>query len=201
MADLDTIRRLEVELTDRLAGKLVVNPDLSRWLVSFQGNKSQNGYRWFKYKEGFSAALINYLLDRLHIDTGRFIDPFAGSGAALIGTAKRGMNALGIELLPVGCRIIGTRQVADSPAAPGLVEALGRWLPDKPWRGPQTPAPFQHLRITAGAFPPETESALGKYVAAAEAEPEPARTMLRFTALCILEEISYTRKDGQYLRW
>jgi len=25
--------------------------------------------------------------------------------------------------------------------------------------------------------------------------------MLRFAALCILEEVSYTRKDGQYLRW
>jgi N-methylhydantoinase B/oxoprolinase/acetone carboxylase alpha subunit len=25
--------------------------------------------------------------------------------------------------------------------------------------------------------------------------------MLRFAALCVLEEISYTRKDGQYLRW
>ena len=25
------------------------------------------------------------------------------------------------------------------------------------------------------------------------------RAMLRFAALCILEDISYTRKDGQYL--
>ena len=25
--------------------------------------------------------------------------------------------------------------------------------------------------------------------------------MLRFAAMCVLEEVSYTRKDGQYLRW
>ena len=27
------------------------------------------------------------------------------------------------------------------------------------------------------------------------------RQILSFAAMCILEDISYTRKDGQYLRW
>jgi len=27
-------------------------------LVSFQANKSEPAYRWFKYKEGFSSRLV-----------------------------------------------------------------------------------------------------------------------------------------------
>jgi hypothetical protein len=61
---------------------------------------------------------------------------------------------------------------------------------------------FPHLRITAGAFPPETEQLLGRYTwEAARVSDQALARILRFAALCILEPISYTRKDGQYLRW
>ncbi|MGL4502679.1 MAG: site-specific DNA-methyltransferase, partial [Planktothrix sp.] len=32
-------------------------------------------------------------------------------------------------------------------------------------------------------------------------ENEQVKSLLRFALLCVLEEVSYTRKDGQYLRW
>ena len=38
-------------------------------------------------------------------------------------------------------------------------------------------------------------------MAAIRNENERVQTILRFAVLCILESISYTRKDGQYLRW
>ena len=34
-----------------------------------------------------------------------------------------------------------------------------------------------------------------------QVDPGDVRTMLTFAAFSILEEISYTRKDGQFLRW
>src|SRR5262249_11666126 len=160
----ETIRRAEKELNLRFEGKVVVNRDLNRKLVSFQANKRQNGYRWFKYKEGFSAALIAYILDRLSMDSGQFLDPFAGSGAALIGAAKHGMDAFGIELLPVGCQIIQARKYAGTAEAPFIAEAFSRWIIEKPWQRAKTAVPFSHLRITAGAFPHDTEVSLGKYV-------------------------------------
>jgi DNA modification methylase len=201
MPTLESIRNTEKQLDRRFDGKLIINPDLDRTLVSFQANKRQTQYRWFKYKEGFSASLVRYLLDKLHVVSGRLLDPFAGSGAALFGAAKRGLDALGIELLPVGCQVIEARKLAMSTEAPAIASTLQRWLMDKPWRKEKRSFPFSHLRITKGAFPPETETALGKYVAAMNKELEPAHGMLRFAALCILEEVSYTRKDGQYLRW
>jgi DNA modification methylase len=201
MSTLETIRQVEKELTRRFEGKLVINRDLNRTLVSFQANKRRNRYRWFKYKEGFSASLVRYLLDKLRMDCGRFLDPFAGSGAALFGTAQRGLDSLGIELLPVGCAVIEARKLATSTAAPALADALRHWAETKPWRNEKRSVPFCHLRITQGAFPPETETSLGGYLAAADEEPPALQAMLRFAALCILEEISYTRKDGQFLRW
>ena len=102
----------------RFDGKLRVNHDLNRTLVSFQANKRRNRYRWFEYKEGFSASLVDYLLDKLEIDRGRILYPFAGSGATLFGAAGRGLDALGIELLPVGCEVIAARQLAASPRPP-----------------------------------------------------------------------------------
>ena len=112
MSTLESIRRAEKELDRRFEGKLVINRDLDRTLVRFQANKKQTCSRWFKYKEGFSAALVRYLLDKLGIDSGRLLDPFAGSGATLFGAAKRGLDVVGVELLPVGCQVIEARKHA-----------------------------------------------------------------------------------------
>ncbi|MBX6378936.1 MAG: hypothetical protein IRY95_10390, partial [Clostridia bacterium] len=48
----------------RYAHRLVVNPDLTRTLVSFQANKRTPFYRWLKYREAFSAELVRYVLER-----------------------------------------------------------------------------------------------------------------------------------------
>jgi DNA modification methylase len=42
---------------------------------------------------------------------------------------------------------------------------------------------------------------MGRYLFALDAENERVRAILFFALLCILEGVSYTRKDGQYLRW
>ena len=57
------------------------------------------------------------------------------------------------------------------------------------------------LRITKGAYAEGTAQAMGKFLAAMDEETKSVRTVLFFALLCILEAISFTRKDGQYLRW
>ena len=61
--------------------------------------------------------------------------------------------------------------------------------------------PFSTIRITENAYPPETVEAIERYRGALQQENEKIQTILQFALLCILEGISYTRKDGQYLRW
>jgi DNA modification methylase len=198
---LDALSQQNTVLEERFSERLQVNRRLSRQLVSFQANKDKPGYRWFKYKEGFSESLVKYLLDQLRIDTGTILDPFAGTGTSLFAASERGLNATGIELLPVGCEIIDVRKQMRYENATALRAAITRWQREKPWQQIENPLAFPHLRITQGAFPESTQKALECFLAALTSESESVARLLRFAALCVLEEISYTRKDGQYLRW
>lgn len=57
------------------------------------------------------------------------------------------------------------------------------------------------LNITAGAYPSRTLDAIERYLGALVNESPRVQNVLRLALLCILESVSYTRKDGQYLRW
>lgn len=194
---LELNRRAEGAWKDRL----VLEAALSRSLVSFQANKSRAVYRWCKYKEAFSAGLIEYLLSRYRVANGALLDPFAGSGTALFAGASFGMRAEGIELLPIGQAIIATKQLIDWEITPQDIQRLTFWSEERPWRNYVATKPVNELAITRGAYPPETNLAIGRFLAAVEQESERAKAVLVFALLCILESISYTRKDGQYLRW
>ena len=60
---------------------------------------------------------------------------------------------------------------------------------------------MNELRITKDAYPKETRESIEKYNAYIESCNEPYRNLLEVALLSILEDISFTRKDGQYLRW
>ncbi len=187
-------------LQARFAHKMEVNPLLNRQLVSFQANKNKPGYRWFKYKEGFSEPLIQHFFDVLDIRHGHILDPFAGTGTALFVARERGIDATGIEVLPVGCEIMAARQLALEHGQ-RLQPIIDRWRSEQPWTNIDPTFSFTHLRITQAAFSPETQYELEQYLSASYSEDHPARQLLQFAAMCVLEAISYTRKDGQYLRW
>src|SRR5437763_1373115 len=107
---LPLIERAEKHLTAQYSGNLVVNHDLDRTLVSFQANKSENGHRWCKYKEGFSARLIRYILNEGVSCDGEILDPFAGAGTTLFIASELGLDSTGIELLPSSAEIVEVRQ-------------------------------------------------------------------------------------------
>ena len=198
---LKHIGKLDDELEESYRDKLVVNDLLDRRLVSFQANKSANGHRWCKFKEGFSAELIRYILDEV-TPKGRLIDPFAGSGTTLFVGAERGFDTVGIELLPSSAEIIELRCDVASADQENLARQLRRVAADKSWEGSGKTKRFEVLPITNGAYPAKSEKHLQRYLyeAANVCDPVLSR-VLRFAAICILESISFTRKDGQYLRW
>jgi len=197
---LKTVVQLDSRLVRKFNGTIRPQPSFSRQLVSFQANKERAGYRWYKYKEAFSASLVEHLLTNYSIPAGPILDPFAGMGTTLFAAASRGFDADGIELLPIGQEIIRARQALQNLTDSNrkLVE---RWLDARPWKHSSLKAALPELRITKGAYPPETFVAIERYLGALQSEKKEIQRILRFALLCVLESVSYTRKDGQYLRW
>ena len=198
---LEKVDRLNCLAEQRWSEKLIVEKDLSRSLVSFQANKGRAIYRWFKFKEAFSASLVEYLLSRYRISNGVLLDPFAGSGTALFVAGNYGMRAEGIELLPIGQKVIATKQLLDWNIQPRDVARLEFWLKEHPWKQHSGTKKINGLRITHDAYSKSTFAAMGMFLSAIEEESSRVQDVLTFALLCILESISFTRKDGQYLRW
>ncbi len=190
-------------LFKRFAPKIRINPDLDRKLVSYQADKETPFYGWFKYREGFTSRLVHYLLKNLHPKPGVLLDPFAGSGAALFGAASLGWKTHGIEVLPVGVYAIQARisaEQVDPTLFASMVKELksldfGRFYNEKYKLG--------HIAITKGAFPLNEEQQLTGYIAYCNEyiSNKDIRRLALYAGFCVLEDISYTRKDGQYLRW
>ncbi len=185
----------------RFADRIYANPSLNRKLVSYQGNKTVPGLRWLKYKEGFSADLVRGLLDATGAKS--FLDPFSGSGTAPLTAGSMGMDATGIEVMPVGNLLARSISIASNglqreelyEAADGFLQAL---------KGDQVNPNmgFPHIPITKHAFPEETETELAKAREHLSGLTDNhLRTILTLACVSVLEEISYTRKDGQFLRW
>jgi DNA modification methylase len=182
---------------------LVTNPELNRRLVSFQANRQIPVYKWFKYKEGFSADLVEYVIAALGGMPGTLLDPFAGSGTALFAASDRGWKSIGIELLPIGQLIAEARLLAEQVKLKALWRQLDKAAETR-WEDHYDEAfRFRHITITERAFPPSTERAIAGYRAycAHGVRDSVVRRLMEFACACVLEEVSYTRKDGQYLRW
>lgn len=188
-------------LHERLKNKLEIAYNLNRKIVSFQGNKEEPFYRWFKYKEGFSSSLVKYFLEAYCPTNGKVLDPFAGAGTTLFAANELGCDSYGIELLPVGIFAMQTRKAVNKVDSSNLKKIV-----KEVWHNvqniKQTTIFFSHIPITKDAFPEESEDLLNKYLSYCETITDiDIKTILRFAAFAVLEEISYTRKDGQYLRW
>ena len=199
--DVHRIAALDGELFARFRDRVTVDTELTRGLVSFQGNKTRAFYRWFKYKEAFSAPLVQRMLERYHVTGGAVLDPFAGLGTTLFVASSLGLDADGIEVLPIGQEIVSRRTVLERGLTDEDIGRLAFWERAQPWATAKGSNPLNVLRITKGAYPPDTHEAIEHYLYALGLESDGVRAALTLALLCVLESISYTRKDGQYLRW
>jgi len=174
---------------------------LNRKLVSFQANKEKPIYRWFKYKEGFSSNLVKYFLSEYSPNPGKVLDPFAGAGTALLAAQELGWEPFGIEVLPIGIFIMETFGSIKN-ISPESLQKIAKTLWMKLNEIEVDKNYISHIPITKYAFSEETEILLNKYLTyCSTIKDKGLQKILRFAAFSILEEISFTRKDGQYLRW
>ena len=188
------------ELRRQFDDRLVVRPDLNRRLVSYQANKAHPGLRWFKYREGFSSEFVQ---SALQLSDGPVLDPFAGIGTTVHVAGGHQRPSTGVEIMPVGVRAAraissvahNTDMQAFERSGRELLRALEARKPDPVYR-------FPHVPITQNAFPPGTEDEIANARAFLDTLcVGETRSILEVACISVLEEVSYTRKDGQYLRW
>ena len=155
-----------------------------------------------KYKEGFSIGLVESLLDEVGPDS--VLDPFSGIGTTPLIATGRGLKGTGIEIIPVGVCVgnsiahaaNGLDQARFRSAAKALLEHIGSS------EEVGSEHSFPHVSITESAFPRDTEIGLAKareFIGTVD--DVGIREMLNLACMSVLESVSYTRKDGQYLRW
>lgn len=190
-------------LYEKFNSKVIHNPSLNRTLVSFQANKQAAFSAWFKYKEGFSERLVTYLLQEFKPQPGVLLDPFSGGGSALFAASNLGWQTLGIELLPVGIYATQARLVAQRINVEAFKKVVAELKSINFADYYDQDYALKHLTITDGAFSSVEEEQLVGYIAYCHqfVKNDDSRTLLLYAAFSILEDISYTRKDGQYLRW
>ena len=188
-------------LYKRFAPRIRVSSHLSRKLVSYQGNKNAPGLRWMKYKEGFSATLVRELLEQTTAKS--LLDPFSGAGTSVLSAGSMGIPGTGIEIMPIGnlaARAVAAAANGLEPARLGqaskaIVEAVSQSGYDDRFL-------FPHVPITERAFPEATERELAKVREFTAGVTDPSLSIIMTLAcVSVLEEVSYTRKDGQFLRW
>ena len=191
-----------VEIEKRFEGRLSIDPQLGRQIVSYQGNKGLPGLRWMKYKEGFSKALVDRFIEEK--SPSDLLDPFSGLGTAPLVASGQGINATGIEIMPVG--VLAATGIAH--AANGLdkeeFHTAGKELLRRVSCRKKAGAShrFPHVGITEKAFPERTEQDIAKAREFIDQiDNLTMRDMLSLACMSILESVSFTRKDGQYLRW
>jgi len=169
-----------------------------RRLVTYVPNKDLPVYNWFKYKEGFSRELVVRLFREFGLVKRDIVfDPFVGSGTTLLAGKEFGLHGVGIDMLPISVFVAQTK-LTDWEDLDLLWQSAQRLL-TTPFRQPRS-AFAADVRIINLAFAKETQRELLFFKEEIEAFESPVREFLLLGLLSILEDVSATSKDGQFLR-
>jgi hypothetical protein len=186
-----------VDLLNAIDERLVApaRPDLAS-LVNWGGGGRLPIHRWFRYREGFSPALITEL------GLGdRILDPFCGSGSIMVGAAQQGRVSTGIDVNPLAAFVSRVKltplsrrdlKLASDFLATfdGAMDSVDAW-------------PVPALRISEKVFEPQVLEAVLQLRALIDgrATTERLRDFLLLAWLSILQEVGSYFKEGNGIKY
>ncbi len=189
-------------LEKRYTPILEVTEKFDRRSVSYQRSKKDVLHSWLKYKEGFSADLVNILLDDMGAVPGDTVmDPFMGSGTTALVCQLRGINSIGYDILPISKVSIDAKANVMHYNIPELEAMIAEFAQLDLPEGYAKATPY--ITITDTAYPAFNE----KYIQFAtewidqSLFSNAAKNLFRLCVINSLERCSYTSKSGQYLSW
>lgn len=108
-------------------------PELGQ-LVTFLPNRTEFIHNWYWYKEGFSKALVDYIIDRFGLKSGMTVlDPFCGVGTTPLACKQQGIASVGFDVSPL-CVFVSKVKTADydMPAMEQAVKLALKWKFERP---------------------------------------------------------------------
>jgi len=172
-----------------------------RKLVTYMPNKAEPVHGWFKFLQGFSPKLVDLMLENLGAKpSDRVFDPFCGCGTTLLTAKQLGYYSWGIDILPVAVFMTQVKLRDASAYDMALLRRCIDELLASEYRPLSIRAP-QDIRIIRLAYSEETlPQILFFKEKILEERDDNIRDFLLLGLLAILESVSYTSKDGQFLR-
>lgn len=190
------------DLEEKYFPLIEVTDEFSRKSVSFQLSKNEAIHGWLKYKEGFSADLVNKFLKEFGCKKGDVIlDPFIGSGTTALVAILNDMDSVGYDILPMSkISILAKSSVLkyDLSEIEKMIDLIANT---------EVPASYtkktNELSTTTDAYPNNNAVEIEYFTELIKEFDYSDLTKNLFTlcALNTLERVSYSAKDGQYLRW
>jgi site-specific DNA-methyltransferase (cytosine-N4-specific) len=191
-----------MSLEKKLINITVVSDKFNRQSVSYQLSKNDALHRWLKYKEGFSADLVKRLIKEFDIKEGdTILDPFVGSGTTSLVCKMQGINSIGFDILPMSEIAIKAKQSVldyNLTEIKQMIMEIERLSMSENYEK-RTP----YITITDGAYPENTEKEIAFFTDWNNQSKysEITKNLVTLCVLNSLEKVSYTAKDGQFLRW
>ena len=191
----DSVReKLEAKFKNKMHEELRLNSS-----VSYVGNKKIPFLRIYRYKEAFAFNFVKNFLKRFDADSDDYVfDPFSGIGTTMFTSMLSGIPSIGIDKLPVAYFISKTLPLFLFLRKNEVKEI---WESIKPRIEKSEPANVaMDVPIMQVAFSEEILLLLRKLKSAIDELSEPYRDIFLLLFFSILEECSFTSKDGQFLR-
>lgn len=168
-------------------------------LVSYVGNKSVPLLRLYRYKEAFAFELVREFIRRFKLTTRDYLfDPFAGMGTTTFASMLHGIPSIGIDRLPIAVFVARTIPQLLFVEPRELMSTFERLhsLVD----AAQPAAIAMDVPIMRKAFSDKNLFRLRQWKTVIDALKQPLRDIFLLLFFAVLEQTSFTSKDGQFLR-
>jgi len=167
--------------------------------VSYIGNKNVPILRLYRYKEAFAYSFVKQFLKRFDVSPRDYVfDPFVGMGTTTFTSMLHGIPSIGIEKLPIAYFIAKTLPLLLKLKRGELKKIFLSLIKEVPKCEPAEVA--IDVPIMKRAFDETTLLTLRKLKSAIEKLDYPYKDIFLLLFFSILEECSFTSKDGQFLR-
>ena len=167
-------------------------------LVTFKDSMKKPIHSWFYYKQGFSADLVPYILERYGRNNEEVIyDPFCGVGTIPLSSKELQISCIGIDISPL-CVFVSRAKTNGEYDIKEICKNRNKLIKTK-YHEPRIEYP--DIEIVKKAIPERIKNKILFLKEEIEKIDEGnTRTFFRMALLSIMQDVVLAKRDGAFLR-